>query len=154
MNILQIPKDDLKKINLIFLRKVGIFIGFIFILFFDGNYFTNNFVDSQIPINVLALLSFFWMYKRAYPRTRNLMLYAVFLGLIGEYFFSVYLKMYTYRLNNVPWYVPLGHAALYGRVFIFSKDALVKKYHKEIEKFFASIIMWNFIFIVQNVIIL
>lgn len=141
MNILQIPKDDLKKINLIFLRKVGIFIGFIFILFFDGNYFTNNFVDSQIPINVLALLSFFWMYKRAYPRTRKLMIYAVFLGLIGEYFFSVYLKMYTYRLNNVPWYVPLGHAALYGRVFIFSKDALVKKYHKEIEKFFASIII-------------
>ena len=91
MNILQIPKDDLKKINLIFLRKVGIFIGFIFILFFDGNYFTNYFVDSQIPINVLALLSFFWMYKRAYPRTRKLMIYAVFLGLIGEYFFSVYL---------------------------------------------------------------
>lgn len=140
MKILSIPKHDLKRLGYIFLRKVGIFIGFIFILFFDGTYFTENFIDSQIPINILALLSFFWMYKRAYPRTRKLMIYAVFIGLAGEYFFSVYLKMYTYRLENVPWYVPLGHAALYGRVFIFSKDTLARKYHKEIEQFFAFII--------------
>lgn len=49
--------------------------------------------------------------------------------------------MYTYRLENVPWYVPLGHAALYGRVFIFSKDSLARKYHKEIEDFFTIVII-------------
>ena len=140
MMLFQIPKKDVKQLTLIFLRKVGIFIGFIFILFFDGTYFTENYINSQTPINILALVSFFWMYKRAYPRTRKLMIYAVFIGLAGEYFFSVYLKMYTYRLQNVPWYVPLGHAALYGRVFIFSKDALVKKYHKAIEQLFSYII--------------
>ena len=114
---------------------------FIFILFFDGTYFTEHFVNSQLPINILALLSFFWMYKRATKRVRNLMIYAVFLGLLGECFFSIYLGMYTYRLENVPWYVPLGHAALYGRVFIFSKDTLVKKYHKAIEQLFTIIII-------------
>ena len=141
MQVLQIPNKVLKKLSYIFLRKVGIFIAFIFILFFDGTYFTTNYIDSQVPINILALLSFFWMYKRAYPRTRILMIYAVFLGLLGEYLFSIYLKMYTYRLENVPWYVPLGHAALYGRVFIFSKDALVRKYHQEIEQLFTYIIV-------------
>ncbi len=141
MHLFAIPKEDLKKLSLIFLRKVGIFIGFIVILFFDGIYFAENYVNSQIPINILALLSFFWMYKRAFPRTRKLMIYAVFLGVLGEYFFSIYLGMYTYRLENVPWYVPLGHAALYGRVFIFSKDSLARKYHKEIEDFFAIVII-------------
>lgn len=141
MQILYIPKEDLKHLGCIFLRKVGIFVGFIFILFFDGTYFAENFTSSQIPINILALFSFIWMYKRATPRVRKLMIYAVCIGLAGEYFFSVYLGMYTYRLENVPWYVPFGHAALYGRVFIFSKDALAKKYHKEIEQFFTFIII-------------
>ncbi len=81
------------------------------------------------------------MYKRATKRVRKLMIYVVFLGLLGEYFFSIYLGMYTYRLENIPWYVPFGHAALYGRVFIFSKDALVKKYHKAIEQLFTIIII-------------
>lgn len=141
MKILKVPKNDLKKLGYIFLRKPGVFVGFIFILFFDGTYFTEHFVNSQLPINILALLSFFWMYKRATKRVRNLMIYAVFLGLLGECFFSIYLGMYTYRLENVPWYVPLGHAALYGRVFIFSKDTLVKKYHKAIEQLFTIIII-------------
>ena len=141
MKILKVPKNDLKKLGYIFLRKPGIFVGFIFILFFDGTYFTEHFVNSQLPINILAILSFFWMYKRASKRVRKLMIYAVFLGLLGEYFFSIYLGMYTYRLENIPWYVPFGHAALYGRVFIFSKDALVKKYHKAIEQLFTIIII-------------
>ncbi|WP_159947125.1 hypothetical protein [Polaribacter septentrionalilitoris] len=141
MKIFEIPKEDLNRLGYIFLRKVGIFIGFIFILFFDGTYFTQNFVSSQVPVNILALLSFFWMYKRAFPRVRKLMLIAVVLGVLGEYFFSVYLGMYTYRLENVPWYVPLGHAALYGRVFVFSKDSLARKYHQEIESFFSYIIV-------------
>lgn len=141
MHLLSIPLNDAKKLGYIFLRKVGIFIGFIFILFFDGIYFSENFTSSQLPINILALLSFFWMYKRATPRVRKLMIYAVFLGLGGEYLFSVFLGMYTYRLENVPWYVPLGHAALYGRVFIFSKDSLVRKYHKIIEHLFSVIII-------------
>lgn len=140
MQILKIPNQDLQKLAYIFLRKVGIFIGFIFILFFDGTYFAEHLTNSQTPINILALLSFFWMYKRATPRVRKLMIYAVFIGLGGEYLFSVYLGMYTYRLENVPWYVPLGHAALYGRVFIFSKDSLAREYHKEIEQLFTVII--------------
>lgn len=141
MKIFKIPKEDFNRLGYIFLRKVGIFIGFIFVLFFDGTYFTENYINSQAFINVLMILSFFWMYKRAFPRVRKLMLIAVVVGVLGEYFFSVYLGMYTYRLENVPWYVPLGHGALYGRVFIFSKDSLARKYHKEIEQLFTYIIV-------------
>lgn len=135
----KIPVHDLQRLGLIFLRKIGVFIGFIFMLYFDGTSFSENATSSQLPINLLALVSFIWMYQRAVPRVRQLMIYAVIIGFLGEYFFSVYLGMYTYRLENVPWYVPLGHAALYGRVFIFSKDPFVRKYHKQIEYLFALI---------------
>lgn len=136
-----IPFSDSKRLISIFFRKVGIFIGFILFLFFDGIYFSNHVFNSQLPINILALLSFLWIYKRAVERTRKLMLIALVLGLLGEYFFSIYLKMYTYRLGNIPWYVPFGHAALYGRVFLFSKDPLARTYHKNIELLFSFIII-------------
>ena len=141
LGIFSIPKSDLLQLSKIFLRKIGIFVGFIFVLFFDGTYFTEHYVNSQIPINILMLVGFLWMYKRAIPRTRKLMIYAVFIGFAGEYLFSIYLGMYTYRLGMIPLYVPLGHAALYGRVFVFSKDLLARTYHKEIEEFLVLIII-------------
>ena len=141
MQLFSIPKKDVQKLSLIFLRKVGILIAFMVFLFFDGIYFSERFPNSQLLLNILAVFTFIVLYQRAYPRNRKLMIYAIFIGLVGEYFFSVYLGMYTYRLGNVPWYVPFGHAAVYGRVFLFSKDALVRKYHKEIERLFAIIIL-------------
>ena len=140
MEILKIPKKDLKAIFYIFNRRIGIFIIFVFILFFDGIYFAENVTNSQLPINIIMFIGFVLMYYRANVRTRELMIYAVILGFGGEYLFYRALNMYTYRLENVPWYVPLGHAALYGRIFMFSKAPQVRKHHKAVEQLFALII--------------
>ncbi len=141
MMILGIHKEDLKKAIGVFNRRFGLFIVFVFVLFFDSVYFVENVLDSQIPINILMIIGFIVMYWRANPRTKELMIYAVILGFIGEYLFSRVLGMYTYRLENVPLYVPLGHAALYGRIFMFSKAPVIRKYNKNIETFFATIII-------------
>jgi predicted membrane protein len=140
MQILQVPKGDFKKIMGVFNRKIGLFILFVLVLFFDSEYFAFNISSSQIWINTLMLLGFCIFFIRATSRIKELMLYAVILGFIGEYFFSRGLNMYTYRLENVPFYVPIGHAALYGRVFMFSKASVVKKHHKAIEQLFALVI--------------
>ncbi|SDU19882.1 hypothetical protein SAMN04487762_2394 [Polaribacter sp. Hel1_33_78] len=137
MGVLKIPKYDLKKFINVFNRRFGLFIIFVFVLFFDSIYFVENILDSQIPINILMIFGFIVMYWRANPRTKELMIYAVILGFGGEYLFSRGLNMYTYRLENVPLYVPLGHAALYGRIFMFSKAPIVRKYHKKIERLFG-----------------
>lgn len=136
MQILSIPKQDLKQIISTFNRKIGFFIGFIFVLFFDSIYFTQNISNSQIWINILMLIGFFLLYFRSTSRVKELMIYAVIIGFIGEYFFSRFLGIYTYRLENVPLYVPIGHAALYGRIFTFSKAPVVRKHHKAIEQLF------------------
>lgn len=134
MSILSIPSADLKKIIRLFNRKIGLFFVAVAALYLDSVQLAKHFEYNQIVINVFMLMGFFWMYFRAEKRVRELMIYGVFLGLIGEYFFSVYLGMYTYRLGNVPLYVPLGHAAIYARVYMFSKAPAVRKHHKELEK--------------------
>ena len=141
MKILEVPKQDLKSIFYVFMRRIGIFVIFVFILFFDSIYFTEHVTNSQLPINIIMGIGFLVMYYRANTRTKELMIYAVILGFGGEYLFSRGLDMYTYRLENVPLYVPFGHAALYGRIFMFSKAPVVRKYHKAVEELFAVLII-------------
>jgi len=136
MKILKIPKNELKKIITVFKREVGLFVVFVFILFFDGTYFAKNILNLQIAFNILMLIAFLIMFSRAAPRIKELMIYAVIIGFVGEHFFSRVLHMYTYRLENVPIYVPLGHAVLYARILRFSKASIVKKNHKAIEQLF------------------
>ncbi|MGY0406780.1 MAG: hypothetical protein ACWIPJ_00270 [Polaribacter sp.] len=137
MKISSIPKSDIKQIVAIFNRKIGLFVIFVFVLFFDSVWFAEHLFNSQIVINILMLAGFFRMYSKANPRVKKLMLYAVLIGFGGEYLFSRALHMYIYRLENVPLYVPIGHAALYGRVFMFSKASVVRKHQKAITQLFA-----------------
>ena len=148
MKILSVPKKDLKQIISIFNREIGRFVFFVFVLFFDSIYFSENVTNSQLLINILMLAGFFKMYFRSTPRVKELMIYAVVLGVGGEYLFSRGLSMYTYRLENVPLYVPIGHAALYGRIFMFSKNSIVRKHHKAVEQLFAiSIALFSIVYL-------
>ncbi|NVK52398.1 MAG: hypothetical protein HWD85_05645 [Flavobacteriaceae bacterium] len=135
-----IPTTDIVKIAKLFVRKIGLFFIGVAGLYLDSVTLAEKFEYNQIVINIVMLTGFYLLYKKSTKRTRELMIYAVIIGFIGEYFFSVYLGMYTYRLGNVPLYVPFGHAAVYARVFVFAKAPIVRKYHKEIENFFYLII--------------
>lgn len=141
IQLFKIPKEDLKEIVITFFREAGLFIAAVFLLFVDGVYFNEHIFETQLMLNILMGFAFVAMLYRANPRVRELMIIAVILGFIGEHFFSKVLGMYTYRLENVPLYVPFGHGVLYARIFRFSKASLVKKYHKEIESFLIIIMI-------------
>ncbi|MGY5353414.1 hypothetical protein [Wenyingzhuangia sp. IMCC45467] len=140
LSILSVEKKDLNRIVSIFNREIGRFVLFVFVLFFDSIYFSENVTTSQLPINILMLGGFLKMYFRSTPRVKESMIYAVIIGFFGEHLFSRGLEMYTYRLENVPLYVPLGHAALYGRILMFSKAGVVKKHHTSVEQVFTIVI--------------
>lgn len=140
MKILLIEKTEFEKIISLFNREIGRFIIFVFVLFFDSLYFSKNITNSQVIINTLMGAGFIKMYLRATPRVKESMIYAVIIGLIGEHLFSIGLDMYTYRLENVPLYVPLGHGALYGRILMFSKASVIKKNSQAVEQFFSIVI--------------
>lgn len=138
--MLSIPKSDLKKIIKLFNRKIGLFFLAVAGLYLDSTMLAEKFEYNQMVINVIMLIGFFLMYFRVAKRVKELMIYGVILGFLGEYFFSVYLEMYTYRLENVPLYIPFGHAALFARVYVFAKAPVVKKNHKNLERFLYLII--------------
>lgn len=139
MSVLTIPKEDLKQIINLFNRKIGLFFVTVVGLYLDSASLAEKFPYNHILINILSIIGFYFLYKKSNPRTKKLMIYAVIISFFGEYFFSVYLGMYSYRLGNVPLYVPLGHAVVYARVFAFSKAAIVRKHHKKIESFFYGV---------------
>ena len=90
-----------------FLKSLGILFLYIFVgLFIDSQYVVENYQESQWFANVLMIVIFSIVFWKVSPRIRELMIYAVIIGYVGEYLFSVGLGMYTYRLENVPHYIP------------------------------------------------
>ena len=138
--MLGIPKTDLQKILKVFIRRVGLLFLFVAALYVDSTHLASIFPQAQLMSNILMILAFLMLYYRSVPRTRKLMIYAVIIGFIGEYIFSIVLGMYTYRLSNLPLYIPFGHAAVYARTFVFSKASVVRKYAKEVTTFFYILI--------------
>ena len=136
-----IPKYDLLRIFKIFIRRIGLLFLFVIALYFDGTHFASLFPHAQLMTNIFMVIAFaYFIYLSPTSRTRELMVYAVIIGFGGEYLFSVGLNMSTYRLENVPWYIAFGHAAVYARVYTFSKAPIIQKYSREITQFLYLLI--------------
>lgn len=123
-----------------------LYLFFIVGLFLDSFYMIKITDNAQFYANSLMIFVFIITILKVTKRLKEQMLAAVLIGFFGEYLFSVLLGMYTYRLGNVPFYIPFGHAFVYIAVLLFSKAAAIKKHHIKLEKFFAI-----FIFIYASV---
>ena len=73
------------------------------------------------------LIAFIWLILKGTKRAKELMLYALIIGTVGEYIFSLGFEMYTYRLQNVPIYVPPGHAIIYIVTYYFTRKATIQQ---------------------------
>ena len=136
-----ISSVDRLKILRVFIRRIGLLFLFVVALYFDGKSFASIYPSAQTITNSFMLIAFLLLYMRSVKRTRQLMIYAVILGFIGEYLFSIVLNMYTYRLSNLPIYIPFGHAAVYARTYSFSKASVVRKHQKKIIGLMTLIIL-------------
>lgn len=111
MNTLEpaLTKEDFQSILKVATRRIGLLFLFVFGLYFDGKGFAMIVPNNQFYLNILMITAFFILYYRSTPRTKKLMIYGVAIGFVGEHLFSRILGMYTYRLENVPLYVPFGN---------------------------------------------
>lgn len=125
-----------------FYRTIGyLFLYIFFGLILDSQYLANLFPPTQHIATLALLAGFILVYYRSAARIREQMLYAVLIGFFGEHLFSTLLGMYTYRLENVPLYIPLGHAIVYVAVVYFCKKPIVKVHRKLLEKIFTIFIV-------------
>ncbi|MHB0754710.1 hypothetical protein [Polaribacter sp. M15] len=128
-------------------KSLGLlYLFFIVGLFLDSFYMIKITNNAQLYANILMFSVFAITIFKVNKRLKIQMLFAVLIGFVGEYLFSVLLGMYTYRLENVPHYIPFGHAFVYLAVLLFAKAASIKKHHIKIEKFLTI-----FIFIYASV---
>lgn len=98
----------------------------------DSRQLAAHFAYGQWISNVLMVLAFALVYRRAPPRLRGLMKYGVFIGAAGEALFSLVFGMYEYRLENVPLYVPPGHSLMYAAVYYFVREPFVVKHQRSV----------------------
>ncbi len=111
--------------------------GFIVIglgLFIDSLYITQFTSYGQEITNGLVFMVYLWMLLKTSKVTRILMLVGVPIALVGEVTLSIGLGMYTYRLENVPHYVPLGHAIVYASIYYITKEPWVREHQYRITK--------------------
>ena len=123
-------------------KSIGaLFLFIAFGLFLDSHYLVAITNNAQRYANISMIIGFAIVFTQVNKRVKKQMLFAVIIAIIGEYLFSIVLGMYTYRLENVPHYVPPGHALVYVAVLYFSNAAAIKKYNHKITAFLTVFIL-------------
>lgn len=130
----------------IFKSLGALFLFIAFGLFLDSYHMLEITINAQFYANISMFICFVIVFWQVNSRIKEQMISAVIIAVLGEYLFSIALGMYTYRLENVPHYVPPGHALVYVAVLYFSKASSILKYRKQVELFFSI-----FIFIYASV---
>ena len=88
-------------------KSLGALYLFIFFgLFLDSFYMIKITEDAQFYANIIMFIGFLIAFSQVNRRVKEQMITAVLIAVLGEYLLSIGLGMYTYRLENVPHYVP------------------------------------------------
>lgn len=123
--------------------KAQLFLAFFFTVFtigalgIDSVFFTNQYFDGRMIVNIMAVVYFSCMFFCADMTLRKLMLVMVLLSYVGELIFCKLLGMYEYRTPFIPLYVPFGHAIVYASGYIFAHTKWVQQKEKQLQIFFA-----------------
>ena len=118
-----------------FTKTLGILCVYIFLgLSLDSLYVAENYADLQWLANIIMVMVFSITLFNVTTRIREQLVYAVIIGFVGEYLFSLGMGMYTYRLENIPHYIPMGHALVYAGVLYFTKTVFAKNNIRILEK--------------------
>jgi len=110
-------------------------------LFLDSYIMAEYFPRNQWLTNGLVILVFAWVFSQVSRVAKQLMIFGVFLAFAGEVILALGLGMYTYRLANVPLYVPLGHALVYAAVYYMTREHLVRVHTQRINTVLYTLII-------------
>ena len=120
----------MKYLHIHLLSALVVWIG----LYLDGKAVAFRVENTQIWSSVLVIITFFWIVKSVSKPVRELMFFGLIVAVGGEVLFSLVLGMYTYRLENLPLYVPFGHSIIYASIYYLVKEPLVRNHKEKIIK--------------------
>lgn len=120
-------------------------------LFLDSYFFVKITEHAQLYANIVMFIVTATVIYKVPKRNKEQMVYAILIAVAGEYLFSIVMGMYTYRLENVPHYVPPGHALVYIAVLYFSKASSIIKHRRILEVVFTIfVIVYASVFLIAE----
>lgn len=124
--------NDLKIFIIVFLKKIGLLFFFFLFMYLDSTSLKKSFNYGHLVLNVLAIIAGFVLYLKSKRKTKQLLIFYFVSAVFIEYFFSLFLHAYIYRVAFIPLYVLIGHCIIYERLFSFVKTPIFLKYQKAI----------------------
>ena len=107
-----------------------------FMLKLDSVSFSENHSQGQFYLNFIVFLFTLILWFFANKQLKKLIFTMIFLSYLGEIIFCKLLGWYTYRLGNIPFYVPFGHAIVFASGYILSELEILKKYDNQLKNIF------------------
>lgn len=123
-----------------------------FMLKLDSVSFSINHSQGQFYLNFIVFFFTLILWFFADKQLKKLIFTMIFLSYLGEIIFCKILGWYTYRLGNIPFYVPFGHAIVFASGYILSQIAFLKKYDNLLKNIFiyAFLIVFLLLFFLGN----
>ena len=121
-----------------------------FTLKLDSISYSYNNTEGQFHLAIIVVIFTFILWIFAGTQLKKMIVMMVLLSYIGELIFCKLLGWYTYRLNNIPLYVPFGHAIVFASGYILSEFSFLKNHDKKLNIFFRVlfITLFTLLFIV------
>jgi len=92
-------------------------------------------IELQYALGVGGWISLLYILWGECKYVRAQVFVAVTFATIGENFASIYMSGYTYRLENLPWFVPPGHGLVYLTAIVIGRTDLFLKHARAIAAF-------------------
>ncbi len=116
------------KNTIVLLQITLVLLGAPIFVLFDSPWFSDHFFQGQDLTNFLMMVFFCWILLQANRKLYWLMLIIVMVSFCAELIGSKLLTVYSYHLNNIPPFIPLGHSVVYAIVYQISRQSVVWKY--------------------------
>jgi len=92
-------------------------------------------IELQYALGVAGWASLLFLLTGECKYVRAQVLVAVAFATIGEHFASIFMEGYTYRLKNVPAFVPPGHGIVYLTAVVLGRSGFFQKNARQIAVF-------------------
>jgi len=96
-------------------------------------------IELQYALGIAGWASLIFILIGECKYVRAQVFVAVTFATIGENFASIYMSGYTYRLENLPWFVPPGHGLVYLTAIIIGRTDLFLKHARAIAAFVVAV---------------
>lgn len=109
-------------------------------------------IELQYALGIAGWISLLTLLYGECKYVRAQVLVAVTFATIGENFASIFMAGYTYRLENIPAFVPPGHGIVYLTAVVLGRSSLFLKYARKITVFVVVVgITWSLLVYTESI---